>query len=129
MGMTSLSLGRRVATAAGWMLAFRWIDRLIGLLSISILARMLVPEDFGIVGYAMLVMGLLDLLTGISTDVELIRHKGADSGYFNAAWTMNVLRGLAIGALMIALIRPASNFFHEPRIEAIMLALAAIPIN
>jgi O-antigen/teichoic acid export membrane protein len=110
------------------MVAFRWIDRLIGLLSVAILARLLIPEDFGIIGFAMLVIGLLDLVTGISTDAELIRHKLADRAYYNAAWTMNILRGLAVAALMIALMQPAVGFFGEPRLAAIMLALAAIPL-
>ena len=78
------TLGRRVSVAAAWMVAFRWIDRLIGLVSIAVLARLLSPADFGIVGYAMLMFGLLELFTGISTDVELIRHKRADSSTITA---------------------------------------------
>ena len=51
------SLGRRITTAAAWTVAFRWLDRLVGLLSLAILARFLSPDDFGI-GYVMLVIGL-----------------------------------------------------------------------
>ena len=125
---TDLNLGRRVASGAGWMVALRSIDRLIGLVSVAILARILVPDDFGIIGYAMLVIAFLELFTGISTDSELIRHKLADRGYYDAAWTMNIMKGFAIGFLMIALVSPAAEFFHEPRLVAIILALAAIPV-
>ena len=59
------SLSRRVAVAAGWMVGLRWIDRLIGLVSVEILARVLLPDDFGIVGYAMLVIGFLELFAVI----------------------------------------------------------------
>ena len=38
----------------------------IGLASIAVLARLLLPEHFGIVGYAMLVIALLELVSGIS---------------------------------------------------------------
>src|SRR5256885_7889732 len=124
-GNQGKNLARRVASAVSWMVASRWIDRIIGLLSVAILARLLLPADFGIVGYAMLMIGILELFTGISTDTELIRRKHADRGYYDAAWTMNVLQGLAIGALMIALAHPAAAFFHEPRLVDIMLALAA----
>ncbi len=122
------SLGHRVASAAGWMVALRWIDRLIGIASIAILARVLLPEDFGIVGYATLVIGILELFTGLSTDAELIRQQDAERGYYDAAWSMNILRGLAIGSLMIALAGAAADFFREPRLGAVMLALAVIPI-
>lgn len=122
------SLGRRFARAAAWMVAFRWIDRVIGLLSVALLARILAPEDFGIVGYGMLIIGFLDLFTGLSTDAELIRHQDPDRAYYNAAWTMNVLRGFAIGVLILILTQPAAAFFHEPRLEGVMFALAAVPI-
>ncbi len=121
-------LGRRVTTAAAWMVAFRWVDRLIGMLSVAILARLLAPEDFGIVGYAMLVIGILELFMGLATDVELIRHARVDRSYYNAAWTMNVLRGLVIATVLLALVQPAAEFFDEPRLGAIMLSFAAIPL-
>ena len=120
-------LGRRVTAGAGWMIAFRTLDRTVGLASVAILARILSPEDFGIVGYATLVIGILELCAGTATDVELIRHRHADDAYYSAAWTMNVLRGLAIGALMLALVVPATAFFREPKLAAVMLTLAAIP--
>jgi lipopolysaccharide exporter len=75
-----------------------------------------VPDDFGVVGYAMLIIGTLDLFTGIATDAELIRHQLADRAYYSAAWSMNVLRGFAIGVLLIILIEPATEFFGEPRL-------------
>ncbi len=122
------SLGRRIAVGAGWMVAMRWTDRLIGLASIAVLARVLLPEHFGIVGYAMLVIALLDLVSGMSVDDALIRERDADGAYYSAAWTMNVIRGMALGILMLALARPAAEFFREPALDAVVFAVAAIPL-
>jgi len=122
------NLGSRVTTAAAWMVGFRWLDRLIGLVSIAILARLLRPEDFGIVGYATLLICLLELFAGTSTDTELIRHKAADRAYLNAAWTINIARGLVLVALMLALARPAAEFFNEPEVATVIGVLAAIPL-
>jgi len=41
--------------------AMRWTDRLIGLVSTLILARLLVPEDFGIIAMASLFITLADV--------------------------------------------------------------------
>ena len=122
------SLGSRVTAAAAWMVAFRWLDRLIGLFSIAILARLLRPEDFGIVAYAMLFIGLLELFAATSTDTDLIRRKAADGDYLNAAWTINLIRGVVLSALMLGLALPAAEFFHEPRLSAIIWVLAAMPL-
>ena len=121
-------LGRRVATGAGWMVGFRWVDRAIGLCSVAILARLLVPEDFGIAGYAMLVIGLLELFTDLSTDSALIRNQRAAAADYNIAWTLNALRGVALALVLVALAAPAAVFFHEPRLMPIMLVVATIPL-
>ena len=122
------SLSSRVTAAAAWMVGFRWLDRLIGLFSVAILARLLRPEDFGIVAYAMLFIGLLELFAATSTDTELIRRKATDGACLNAAWTINIIRGLVLAALMLALAPQVADFFHEPRLSTIVWVLAAIPL-
>ena len=128
MSSKAEGIGRRIAIGAGWMVALRWTDRLIGAVSIAILARLLLPEDFGLLGYAMLVIGLLDLLSTTSTESALIRERDADAGFYDAAWTMNVIRGAVIGAAILALARPAATYFRTPELEAVMFALAALPL-
>ena len=53
-------LHRQIAIGAGWMILLRWADRLIGLVSIAVLARLLLPADFGLVGYAMVFLAIQD---------------------------------------------------------------------
>jgi O-antigen/teichoic acid export membrane protein len=122
------ALSSRIAVAAGWMIAFRWIDRLIGLASIALLARLLAPVDFGIVGYAVLIIGFLELFSGLATDQELIRHQQTDRARFDAAWTMNLLKGIVLCVGMILLAPLAADFFSEPRAQAVMYVLAAQPL-
>ena len=43
-------------------IAMNWFNRLVGIVSIAILARLLLPEDFGIIAMASLVMALADVL-------------------------------------------------------------------
>ena len=121
-------IGHRIAIGAGWMVALRWIDRLIGLASIAFLARLLLPEHFGLVGYAMLVIGLLELVSATGTDSALIREREPDASFYDAAWTMNVIRGIVLGTSMLALARPAADYFRAPELEAVMFALAALPL-
>ena len=54
----SSSINRRIAVGAAWMVVMRVADRIIGLLSISILARLLLPTDFGLVAYAMVFLAI-----------------------------------------------------------------------
>ena len=56
-------IGRRMAKGAAWMLAARFFDRITGLISISILARLLNPSDFGLLALAWAVIGLIRMLS------------------------------------------------------------------
>ena len=56
------SLSQRVVDSTFWLVAQRWTGRLIGLISTIVLARVLVPEDFGIVATAVLVVAFFDVM-------------------------------------------------------------------
>ena len=50
--------GTHMLRGSAWMIAMRWAIRLTGLISTIILARLLTPEDFGVVAIAMIVVGM-----------------------------------------------------------------------
>ncbi len=52
------NLGAAFARGTLWSLGLRWTVKLIGLISTVILARLLSPEDFGVVAMAMLCISL-----------------------------------------------------------------------
>ncbi len=68
------SLGAHMLHGSAWMIVLRWAIRLTGLISTIILARVLVPADFGIVAMAMFVVGMLELLNQSGQKLAIIRH-------------------------------------------------------
>lgn len=114
----------KMASGIVWMVGARLADRGIGVLSTLVLARLLVPADFGLVAMATAVGALLDLLGAFNFDVALIQNKRADSRQYDTAWTLNLLFGLFCAVALIGLARPASLFYEEPRLENVVYALA-----
>jgi O-antigen/teichoic acid export membrane protein len=110
------------------MVGFKLIDRSLGLLSTLILARLLVPEDFGIVALATTFVVFLELCTSLSFDVALIQDQRADRSTYDSAWTLNACFGMAVGAFMVLLASPAAWFFSVPDLEVVMYALAIGPV-
>ena len=51
-----------IGKGSAWMIAMRWTIRLIGVVSTIILARLLTPEDFGIVAIAMLIVSFVEVM-------------------------------------------------------------------
>ena len=121
------NLGREMAKGAAWMVSMRFVIRAIGLVSMVILARLLVPEDFGLVVLATMLYGLIEIMGQFGFDVVLIQNQSADRRHYDTAWTLTVIRNLVLAGLLVAGARWAAGFFEEPRLAAILywLALAA----
>ncbi|MGQ0652114.1 MAG: lipopolysaccharide biosynthesis protein [Betaproteobacteria bacterium] len=114
------SIQQRIASGIIWMVAARLIDRSIGVLSTLILARLLVPEDFGIVAMAAAIGAVLELMGAFNFDLALIQKKDAGKQHYDTAWTYNVLFGLFCGAALIATAGLAASYYREPRLENVM---------
>src|SRR5688572_26128481 len=106
------------------MVAARLGDRLIGLVSTIVLARLLVPADFGLVMMAIVIIGALQLLGAFSFDLALIQNHRAGRQHYDTVWTINLLFAVAFGFLVVLLAVPAARFYNEPRLEAVMYVLA-----
>ena len=110
------------------MLLFKVADRVTGIVSVLILARLLVPADFGLVAMAMSVVALLELINGFSFDVALISRREITKEHYYTAWTLNIIAALLIALVMVAASPLAATFYREPRLVEILcvLAMAAI---
>lgn len=117
-------IDNKIAKGAAWMVSFKMIDRSLGLVSTVILARLLVPEDFGLVAMAMILIGALQLLIAFSFDVPLIQNPNAGREQFDTAWTLNVLFAGICGIVLASLAGVAARFYTEPRLELVIYMLA-----
>ena len=108
----------------GWMAAFKVAERLISLLAMLVLARLLVPADFGLVVLATAAIGLLEVLGAVGLDTALIRQSGTTSRHYDAVWTFNLLFACIVAVVTICLAPVAASIYGEPRLVPIMLVLA-----
>lgn len=115
---------REIARGAAWMLLFKAVDRALGIFSTLLLARLLVPADFGLLAMAMSVIAVIELATAFSFEIALIQNPCPQRSHFDTAWTLNVLFALGCGAAIAALAYPAAAFYVEPRLAPVMLVLA-----
>lgn len=115
----------RMLIGVAWVLGFRIFDRIAGIASVMILARLLVPEHFGLVALGTSVAAFVELLGALSLDAVLIQKKDATRDDFDTAWTIQVAIG-AVCASLLAIVSPfAADFFRQPALEQIIQVLAA----
>ena len=119
----SKSVNGQMATGAAWTVLFMLIDRCMGLISTVILARLLVPEDFGLIALATSVIAILELLGAFGLDTALIQQPDAGRQQFDTVWTFNVLFGLGMGLVVAGLAAPAAGFYGDPQLVSVMVVL------
>src|SRR5439155_13336633 len=95
-----------------------------GLLSTLVLARLLVPDDFGLVAIACGFIAAVDALSSIGVQDALIREPVVDRDLYNTAFTMGLIRGAVTAGLIALAAWPVGEFFAEPRLTPVLLALA-----
>lgn len=117
-------LGQRVALASLHVILQRVILRGIGLVSMVILARLLTPQDFGIVGVAAVIQASLDTLTSTGFGLALIRMREPRTEHYDTAFTLTLLRGLVIAAGLAVVSGPQAAFMGEPRVAPVMWVMA-----
>jgi O-antigen/teichoic acid export membrane protein len=114
----------RMATGAVWMVALRLSVTGLGIASTVVLARLLVPADFGLIALGTSMLAALDVLTSFRFDVALIQNQGAQREDYDSAWTLNQIFGAALALMLCAAAFPAAQFYEEPRLAPIILVLA-----
>ena len=108
------------------MLPWRLAGRGLSIVRIIILARLLSPEAFGLVGIALVVMELLKTLTHFGFGDALIQRKGDIKNYLDTVWIMSVIRGLILAGIIVGIAPFTASYFNAPEAKSIIQAMAAV---
>jgi len=80
-----------------------------------IVARLLYPEAFGIMGTVFAVLTGLTMFSDIGLGPSIIQHsRGEDPSFLRTAWSVQILRGLFIWLMCFPLAFPIYWSTHEP---------------
>jgi lipopolysaccharide exporter len=120
------SLNSKIAKGAAWMVALKASMKVIGLLSTIFLARLLDPEDFGLIAIIMALFAMIEIFGNFSFDTVLIQKQNATPADYNTAWSFNVSFGI-VACLVVALSSGmVADFYGDPRIQPVMLSLSGL---
>ena len=98
----------------------------ISLLVLAILARLLTPEDFGLIALALIGMAILDTFPGLGVGEALIVVPEEDlEEKAETAFAVSVLVGFVLAAILAALGPIAASFFQQPELVEVMPVLGA----
>ncbi|NQS90341.1 lipopolysaccharide biosynthesis protein [Patescibacteria group bacterium] len=114
------SLSHRVVKSVFWVFSLRIVQQLLGLTRLVILARILAPNDFGLMGIALLTMATLETFSQTGFKAALIQKKKDIKSYLDAAWTVLILRGFILFAILYSIAPYVVLFFNTPEAKPII---------
>jgi len=114
------NLSYRTIKSGLWVFISKIIERIFSFIRLIILARILAPHDFGLMGIALLTMSILQTFSQTGFQSALIQKKDNTESYLNTAWTVSILRGLALFAILYFIAPYAIIFFNAPQAKLII---------
>jgi O-antigen/teichoic acid export membrane protein len=133
----STSLKRRILDTAGWLIMGYGLNLAIRLGSNFLMTRLLVPEMFGVMSMASVVLVGLAMFSDVGLKQCIVRsERGHDSLFLNTAWTVQVLQGTLLWLLAMVVSAflwladqmnafPADTAYAAPVLPAVVAALSS----
>src|ERR1044071_4402779 len=92
--------------------------------SLTVLARLLGPKDFGLVGMVTAFTGVLDLFRDFGLSTATVQRETVTDEQVSTLFWINVLVGAVLAAFAIVFAPAVVQIYHEPRLLGITMVLS-----
>ncbi len=90
-------------------------------ITIIILARLLTPEDFGIIGLATLFTGLISVINELGMSAAIIQRKDISDTHMSTSFWASICMGITLFILTVVISPFVADFFNEELIRPILI--------
>lgn len=117
------TLPQKMVQGGAWISSLKIIRKVFSLVRLVIIARILAPSDFGLMGIALLTMSALETFSTFGFRQALIQKKENTASYLDAAWTVLIARGFIVFVTLYLIAPFVAVFFHTPAVIPIIQVL------
>lgn len=123
------SLTVRTVRSTIWSAGVKVGGRVLQLVTVVVLARILGPEAFGLLGIALVTHQGLERFTRPGIDRALVQRRETNvDEYLDTAFAIQFLRGITLAGVLYLSAPLIAAFFSEPRVTPILQAFALLPL-
>ena len=123
------SVVQRTVKSGIWVSATKMSLRASQLLMLVILARLLAPRDFGLMGIALVTLSATRQFTDIGINAALIQDKKENiDEYLNTTWSLEIGRGILLFVILFVGAPYIAALFSEPEAADLIRVLGLIPV-
>lgn len=123
------SVLQRTVRSGAWSGAIKVSSRLLQILMLIVLARLLSPRQFGLVGIALLSLSATRQFSQIGLKAALIQNRDENvDKYLDTAWCLEAARGAVIFGALFVLAPVIAGFFDEPSASPLIRVIGVGPL-
>lgn len=100
------------------------LGKIVSLGSTLIMARLLSPEDYGLMAMAMVLVGFVGFFNEVGIGAALVQKTDLSPTEINGCFSFSILASLLLFAVTALLSVPAADFFGNPRLQPMIVVLA-----
>lgn len=125
-----MSLTKKVTGGVAWLTVAQVIRRGSGLIITAILARLLSPEDFGLIALVSIAVNVVSIFGDAGIGSALVQRAEVSDDHLTTAFWLSNIFSIALAFLGVVLAYPFALFFKEPRIvPLLMVMMLVLPLN
>jgi len=109
-----------------WVMLGRGVQAVLALGVLAILARLLSPLEFGLVGLAMIAVGFADIFAAMGVGQALVQRKDLDDAHVISAWWLNLSLALLLAGLIWVISPWIADFFETPALEPVLKVMTLV---
>jgi PST family polysaccharide transporter/lipopolysaccharide exporter len=112
-----------------WEGSLNSLNRVIQLAKVTILAQLLPPKEFGLLGVGFLTLAIFESFSQFGIETALIQQEDENvDRYLNTSWVLRIFRGVLLITLIFFIAPYAASLFSEPRATNIIRVLGLGPL-
>lgn len=117
-------LDRSLVRGMFWTGLVKWASQVVSWSTTILVARMLRPEDYGIVGMAATFVGVVSLLNEFGVGITIVSLRSLTHQAVAQLNGLSVILGIAGFFLCAALAVPLANFYSTPEVAPVVIVMA-----
>jgi PST family polysaccharide transporter len=117
---------RRTLNGLFWTFSGTGMQAVLRVLVMIVLARLLTPVDFGLVGVALVVVEFCEIVSQIGIGPAIVQRSNLESRHIRTGFTISVMLGFLLAFLFVGLAPVISQFFHTERLTPVLRAMAPV---
>jgi len=114
-----------VISSVSWRLTAAAIAQLINFLAVVVLARLVAPSDFGLLGMATVFTGLIMYFYELGLGSALIQRKALDDSHLSTAFWVMLVVGFAAWVVASLFAPLYATFMHQPALVGVVVVSGA----